>query len=151
MWARFGLCHLINLHVYTPSNPNSRICPHKNRSICLTSQSLLSKHSLASPNLFFFFSTELHPIIISKAEPVHTDLFLLSLTHSQCKGVHELNWIGWDFLTKHIIVDKKNSIKSNPHYISPIQPIIQPIWVGLNQVKPMNLTNFLYYYYYYIE
>lgn len=41
--ARFGLCHLINLHVYTPCDPNSRICPHKNRSICLTSQSLVSK------------------------------------------------------------------------------------------------------------
>jgi len=41
--ARFGLCHLINLHVYTPCEPNSRICPHKNRSICLTSQSLVSK------------------------------------------------------------------------------------------------------------
>lgn len=41
--ARFGLCHLINLHVYTPCDPNTRICPHKNRSICLTSQCLVSK------------------------------------------------------------------------------------------------------------
>ena len=41
--ARFGLCHLINLHVYTPCDPNTCICPHKNRSICLSSQSLVSK------------------------------------------------------------------------------------------------------------
>ena len=89
MWAKFGLCHLINLHVYTLSNPNSRICPHKNRSICLTSQSLVSKHSLASPDLLFFFfnyqsftlSSSQKQSRLSKAEPVHTDVFLFSLTH----------------------------------------------------------------------